>query len=669
MVVRIDIYFTETEIRNVVKPANILVPMLLMTSLWCSSQSVVSLGPWYLSTVHGELDLKGQYRQLESSFNEVWEDQRSTYLLGGIKLNTRSYFWDRDVIQVDLSGAYSPEIRDEDYIVSPDRSEVRTLKKVDLRTTFCNNKPVTVQGFFNFDQNYFNRELLTNVRSNNLQWGGMVSANNKILPLTVTYRNLKWDQHETQTGRNFSMDQENVQVRVSKSFGSRDRNELVYYRNDYLYAYSGLHQTQHMTNQLALNNNLYFDTGRKYNLNSRISWYDQEGTSSFRRFEVLEGLSFQLPHQLRFTANLNLFNLKDRIQELDQKRVRTGLEHRLFESLTSKVFFEYGVLKQQAAFTLVERDSRGGFDIRYTKKIPTGTLNLNYRYYRHHHATEGETGSLSVLNEEQMLSDVAVVLLNKPYIEINTVVVKDVSGAIIYQVNFDYLLIERAGYTEIQRVPGGRIPENGVVYIDYVYRQPGTYSFAENHSHFSINLMLFNRLLELYYHYAVQNYPKVEEGELLTLNYYHQHVYGIRFHLGFARGGIESDMYRSTIIPYRMWRYYLDLNWNIRSRLQVTMNGNVRDYRMIADEVDQLYASVSGKVTYLIRPRMNVSINGGYLHQRGRNIDMDLLTSRIEFRTVFRKLHLAVGLELYRRNYLQSNFMFNGGYIQVTRKF
>jgi hypothetical protein len=48
---------------------------------------------------------------------------------------------------------------------------------------------------------------------------------------------------------------------------------------------------------------------------------------------------------------------------------------------------------------------------------------------------------------------------------------------------------------------------------------------------------------------------------------------------------------------------------------------------------------------------------------------MDLLTSRIEFRTVFRKLHLAVGLELYRRNYLQSNFMFNGGYIQVTRKF
>jgi len=643
--------------------------LFLLAPVWCRSQSVVSLGPWNLISVNGEVDLKGQYRQLESSFNEVWEDQRSTYLQGGIKLNTRSYFWGRDVIQLDLSGAYSPEMREEDYIVSPDRSEVRTLKKVDLRTTLCNNKPVTVQGFFNFDQNYFNRELLTNVRSNNMLWGGMVSAYNKILPLTVTYRNLKWDQHETQTGRNFSMDQENLQVRASKSFGSRDRNELIYFRNDYLYTYAGLHRTQHLTNQLALNNNVYFDPGRKYNLNSRISWYDQEGSFSFRRFEVLEGVTFQLPHRLRFTANLNLFNLKDLNQELGQKRIRTGLEHRLFESLTSRVFFEYARLNQHAGFVLDERDTRGGFEIRYTKKIPTGTLNLNYRYYRHHHGTEGETGFLVVLNEEKVLSDDAVVLISKPYVDRGSVVIKDASGAIIYQENFDYMLIERANYIEIQRVPGGLIPENGNVFVDYTYRQPGTYAFAENHSHFSINLMLLHRLLELYYHYTVQNYPRVEEGELLTLNYYHQHVYGVRFHLGFIRGGVESDIYRSTIIPYRMWRYYIDMNWNIRSRLQVTANGNIRDYRMIADEVDQLYAHISGKITYRVKPRTNLSISGGYLHNRGRNIDMDLLTSRIELRSVFRKMHAGVGIEIYRRNYMQSKFIFNGGYIQVTRKF
>ena len=78
---------------------------------------------------------------------------------------------------------------------------------------------------------------------------------------------------------------------------------------------------------------------RKYNLNSRITWYNQEGTTSFRRVEVLEGLSFQLPYQLRLMANFNLYNLKDPVQMWDQKRIRTSLQHKLFQSLTYKGVF------------------------------------------------------------------------------------------------------------------------------------------------------------------------------------------------------------------------------------------------------------------------------------------------------------------------------------------
>ncbi len=633
------------------------------------SQPVLRWGPWTLQAVSGEVGFRGQYRQLESAFNEVEEDQRSSYLTGGIKLQTSSYLWDPDVIRIDLGGAYSPEARDEKYIAVPDRSEVRTLKKVDLRTTFCNNRPVTLQGFFNYDQNYFNRELLTNVRSENLLWGGMISLNNRILPLSVTYRNTAWDQRETQTGRHFQMDQENIQVRASRSFGSRDKNELIYSRNNYLYTYSGLHQTAHLTNRVALNNNIYLDSAKNYSLNSRITFYDQSGTTSFNRFEVLEGIMFRLPHHLRLTANWNLFRLKDPVQELNQNRIRAELQHQLFKSLTSRIFAEYGKVGQQAGLSHDEQDVRGGVDLRYTKKIPTGTLQLAYRYYRHRHRTEGESGTVRVLNEEQVLTDGSVTLLNRPYVELPSVVVRDVSGAIIFQPEFDYTLIQRASYVEIQRIPGGQIPDNGSVYIDYTYRQPGTFSYGSNNNYFSASVQLFNRLVELYYHYAVQDYPRVVDGDLLTLNYYHQHVYGIRFDLGMARAGIESDLYRSSIIPYRMWRYYLDMNWNLHSRLLVTVNGNVRDYRMIADEVDQLYANASGKLTWTIRPGMRWSLSGGYLRQRGRNIDLDLLTSRTEFTTSYRSLYLSVGLEMYRRIYRESQFIFNGAYVQITRRF
>ncbi len=648
---------------------NILLLALLIAPALCFSQAQPSLGVWHFRNISGEVDLRGQYRKLESSFNDVAEDQRSTYLLGGIKLNTSSYLWDKDLILIDLGGAYSPELRDESYITVPDRSEVRTLKKLDFRTAFLNNRPISLQTFYNFDQNYYNRELLTNVRSNNQQWGGILSFNNRILPLTLTYRNQKWDKEEIQTGRRFNMDQQSVEARATKSFGSRDRTELLYSHNDYLYRYAELHQTAHLINRLALNNMLFFDAGRRYNLNSRFTWYDQEGTTTFQRIELVEGLSMQLPHQLRLMATFNLYKLDDPVQVWDQKRSRISLQHKLFKSLTTKVFAEYSRVSQEAVSLHIESDFRTGLDLKYTKKIPTGTLNLAYRYFRHEHSTEGETGMLQVLNEEQTLTDGQLSMLNKPYAEVASVVVKDEAGAIIYQLNFDYTLIERGAYVEIQRVPGGLIPNSGGIRIDYMFSQPGSFSYGANNHHVSASVLLFKNLLEFYYQYQVQDYPKVFQGDLLTLNYYNQHIYGFRLDVGFARAGVEADLYDSNIIPYRMRRYYMDVNWNLRSKLLLTLNGNIRDYRMIADEVDQWYANLSGKVAYRIRPRMRVSLESGYLNQRGANIDLDLLTARAEFFSEFNKLQVRVGLEMYRRLYLNSEFVFNGAYIQLTRRF
>ena len=85
---------------------------------------------------------------------------------------------------------------------------------------------------------------------------------------------------------NFNMDQENLEARASKSFGSRDRTEVIYSHNNYLYRYAAVAPDAHEIDRVALNNSLFFDTARRYNLNSRFTWYDQEGTTSFRRVEA-----------------------------------------------------------------------------------------------------------------------------------------------------------------------------------------------------------------------------------------------------------------------------------------------------------------------------------------------------------------------------------------------
>ena len=116
----------------------------------------------------------GQYQEQGSQFNDIIEEQNSKYLIGGIKLNTSSFLWQPDIVALNIGGEYNPESRNEQYLTIPDRSEVRTLKKLDLRSTIFSDKSITLTPYFNIFQNYFNRENLTNVRSNNRQWGGIL---------------------------------------------------------------------------------------------------------------------------------------------------------------------------------------------------------------------------------------------------------------------------------------------------------------------------------------------------------------------------------------------------------------------------------------------------------------------------------------------------------------
>ena len=99
------------------------------------------------------------------------------------------------------------------------------------------------------------------------------------------------------------------------------------------------------------------------------------------------------------------------------------------------------------------------------------------------------------------------------------------------------------------------------------------------------------------------------------------------------------------------------------------MNGNVLDYIRIDNEKNRLYANISGRVAYHFIPRMKVNLDFGYLNQTGSNIDLNALTGRAEFISVFRKITVNAGLEFYRRLYINSDYTLKGAYIQISRKF
>lgn len=625
-----------------------------------------SIGFWHFKAISGEVSLQGQYQNQNSQFNEVNENQNSKYLIGGMKLNTSSYLWKPDIIFLNISGEFNPETRKEKYLSIPDRSEVRTLSKLELRTTIFKDKSISLTPYLNMHQNYFNRENLTNVKSNNRQWGGILSMNNKILPLSISYRSLDWKQTETESGRRFAMTQNSIEGRASKSFYGNDKHDLSYAYDDYQYTYADLDTTKNTVHRVTLNDNFYFDQERKYAFLSRVNYYKQAGNYSFNKFEINERIVCHLPSNFDLNSSYSYYRMEDISQLLNINRIRGALKHQLYESLTSELFADYSKTNHTI---YMEDDFKTGVEFRYTKKIPIGQINLGYRYLRHHSTTESEESIINILYEIHTLSDLDGTFLDKPYVDPWSVEVTDITGTIIYQEGLDYLVNSFNDYTIVFRIPGGQILQNQEVSISYSAVQPGSNHFEANNNTFHAGLTVLDRLLTIYYRGGTQNFENVQEADFLTLNQYTQHVVGGKLYYKFVTGGVEYDHYNSSIIPYKRINYFLNMNFQIKSKFIVSLNSSLKDYRLIGNAVNHTYINVSSRIAYKITARSKINMQVGYLSQKGKNIDLDLVTGRFEFLTNLRKLYFTTGVNLYNKRYTNSNFTYTRAYLQLARKF
>lgn len=620
-----------------------------------------------LTSLSGEVNLKAQYRKQENIFdNNLNESLQSTIFSGGVLLNARSYVWHPDFLILDVNANYNPESNQENYLVIPDRSEARTIKSLNLTATLFNQKPISLSGFANFNQSYINNEDLTNLRSNDQKAGGSFSFKNKYLPVSFNYMKGKWDQKEIISGRSFRNERATVQGRLTKSFTSKDNHKLNYNYNEYFRQDNNQPYITNSMNEISLYDNFYFDSDRKYYFSSAISNFNQKGNDVYDRLQARETLTLKLPENFVFNTNYLLYNVQREYQSLNQNNFKFRLSHQLYLSLRTNVFVEYNNVSHSAYTEISDRE---GININYTKKIPKGQLSVSYNYTRFNQRMDSDPVVLQVFKEEHALVDAEIILLDKEYIDIETIIVADETGTIIYQENFDYILVERESFIEIQRIPGGQIADAQTVYVDYITTHQESFKYVSNNNSLGVNISFFKRLFEVYYRTSKQDYNSIEKSDYLTLNYYTRNIYGIRFLYKFVAGGVEYDHYNSDLIPYKLMRYYLRFQGNITNKIRYSLNFNLRDYKMINEQTNQLFADVSGRISYKIGSRSKLNLESNYRKQQGRQIDLDLLTLRSEYSTAVRQLYFTVGVEMYRRNYLNEEINLTGGYVKIARRF
>lgn len=641
--------------------------ILFFPALCIGQNGYISHKFWQLTSLSGAIQLGGHYRYQEGTTNEIYNYQKSSRFYGGISLNTNSYFYHPNLLYLDLGVEWNPEFGKDLFLVVPDQAEVRTMQKINIAATLFRQKSFTLGGYFNYNMVYTNRENLSNIKSNGTSWGGNLTYSNKILPFQASYLQGKWYETEILTGRTFLTNQSNLQSKINKSFSAHDNSELSYFHNDYMRQDATLFSIRNISDNLNLNNSIYFDNKKNYSLISIVSGIDQRGDDAFRRYQVDENLNFILPLNFTLTTNYSYYNYQRATQNLHQNNVVGILRHKLYLSLNTGISFEYNNIVHTF---YKEQNTKSGIDIQYEKKIPlNGRLALSYVFNWQRQTRQSDPVMLPIINEEHILTDGRIELLDKAFADPSTVVVKDVTGTIIYQLNLDYLIIPRSDFLEIQRIPGGQIPNKGKVYVDYISMQPGAYQYDVSFNNINAGITLFNRLLEVYYRFSQQDYFNLRTTEFLTLNYFTQNVVGCRLEFRFASGGAEYETYNSSVIPYRSMRYFVTFQGNIKSKMTFSLNGNMRQYKMLNDSTNQTYLDVIGSAGYNFSPKTSVNLELAYRKQVGQQMDLDLLTARAEFSTVFRQVFVKIGMEIYGRNYLNERTNFLGGYIQIVRNF
>ena len=628
--------------------------------------SKLSLGFWNIYALSGELKVGGLYGTGDINTYGIHNRITTANYYGGILLKSSSYIWNPNFMTVDIDGGYYPESRQDLYLVSPNLYNVINTRKLHLGSTLFPKKMITLYSYLNFDDSYDSRENLTDIKTQSQGWGETFSFRNKYLPVVVAYSRNKWDSKEMNTNRDFSYNQENLEARASKSFGRNDKNDLIYTHHDYLRRDYSLYSIRNISDNLELQNGYFLDSAQRSYYNSNILGTSQRGNDSFKQLRVNENFFWKLPHRVTFNGSYGYYFIERGDQRLGQHTVNGLLGHQLYESLHSGLLYEYNNSMESSYH---EVSNKVGVDLSYSKKtFANGLLNITYSYNKVFQNRASSDVLLKVNNEEYTISD--RVMLRRPYIDTATLQLRNADGTTIYQRYLDYEVNQIGNFIEILRIPGGMVPENGKVYAFYSATQPGSYKYEVNLQNFAIDLSLFDHFVDIYYKTNRTDFSNVNHADNLLLDYLTEEIYGSSLKYKTATLGAEFDDYRSSLVPYKMMRYYFTWQGNYKQRLLFSVNANYRDYKIPTEEQHRIFQDLGGMVSYALSRRSKFDLNVGYQSQRGRQINLDLFSARAKFTTILRGLTCVLGFDAYDRVYLENqktNYI--GAYIQIIKKF
>ena len=379
---------------------------------------------------------------------------------------------------------------------------------------------------------------------------------------------LNWDlrvarttEDVTNTDRPTHDDETLLTLDASYRRASDDRTSLRYSNRDFareeagLAGYDGVQQTLYVLDEAAF-------AGPAARLLSSLNLTDlNESHADSRSLTLREDYRRQPRPALGQGATYQYDRREAADVTTDQHEGEVYVEHRLFESLESRldVQVEHSETREPGASDTSLRYGPGWGE-HYAKRLgDAGRLGLDLELRLDRMERDAQGGSLRVLDESLQLTDGRPAVLSQPDVRRDSIVVTDVGGARFYTEGFDYRVVPRGAFTEIQRVFGGAIPNGSVVRVDYTTRGAASDDLYRQEQRIGFELDLYERLLYLH---GARRAVLHSSGDALVFQDHREHVLGVKSRWAGLEVGAEQVDYESDALSYEGPSYYAELSWD-----------------------------------------------------------------------------------------------------------
>ncbi|WP_223550798.1 hypothetical protein [Aestuariivivens sp. NBU2969] len=640
-----------------------------MGMLFYSQQTNIAKAPWRLLSYSGNLNVNGSYYK---SFFEKVEDENYGYQYGvGGFISTQSYVYHPNFLTLIASIGYQPQFGEVVSSQIPDYVTGTSALQYNINANFLQSFDYKINTYFNYvkqnnEDRFFNRNITDK------KWGAELKYN-RDYSVRANFEQENIKQIDNNSSRELEVSSTYFKGSILKSFFDNDRNELSFNIQRTTSEQINIFKNSNEILNVNYSNTIYLKKNKTIPFNSRIFFSKQKGTFNDQIIGLNESLTMPIAKKLNFHSRFGLRRTEREFLMIKNLNLSGSLNYQLYSSLRTNLQVNYNRADQIKNFNLNNKSVN--FRTNYNKNIPflKGNIRLGYSYEYQIQNRTNEKNDFTIFNEEQVLQDASIVILNRPNVIIESIVIKDITGTLIYEENLDYILIQRGIYVEIQRLIGGNILNNALILIDYNTFQNESYDFNGKGNVFETRLNILDNLLRLEYLYAKKIY-EVNSGNKgnLGLNAFTQYTYGAHLNYNICRGGISYLDNSSEIMPFKLWSYYFSVNKSLSAKLRVIINARVDDYIMYFNEGDtNKISTLSSDMAYNLNPSTRFVFNLSYNEQKGIQQNFNLISGSGEVKKRFNQLLFSLSLRYFNRTIpnIKDKTSYFGANFRIQRNF